>query len=347
MSSTVSANCWEYYPDLILGARSLMDKIALVGPFNSQMQASLQKILPGGFELFIVPSTDEYDKLQDADYIIFRTLELREPTIRSLRKTKFIQRWGAGYDIIDIEAAGKRNIPVAVMTGINATQVAEMTILLTLAVFRNIVQMHNGILDGQWPRNEFMKRAYVINGKRVGIVGLGNIGAKVAALFRVFGADVQYFDIRRRTVETETQYGVRYVSFEELLKTSDIVSLHVPLDDTTQHMMNGKTLALMKPTAVLVNTSRGGVVDEPALCDALGKNRLLGAGLDVFASEPVGKDSPLRSLNNVVMSPHVGGNTVDNNDNMAGRAIGNIVKFSMGQPISPADLVNAQYLPKG
>jgi phosphoglycerate dehydrogenase-like enzyme len=323
-----------------------MDKIALVGPFNSQMQASFQKILPEGFELFLVPSTDEYDKLQDADYIVFRTLELREETIRTLRKTKFIQRWGAGYDIIDIKAAGERNIPVAVMTGINATQVAEMAILLTLAVLRNIVQVHNGILGGQWPRNEFMKRSYVINGKKVGIVGLGNIGTKVAALFRAFGADVQYFDTKRRIAEMEAAAGVRYVSFEELLKTSDIVSLHVPLDDKTQHMINEDTLALMKPTAILVNTSRGGVVDEPALCDALGKNRLLGAGLDVFASEPVGKDSPLRSLTNVVMSPHVGGNTVDNSDNMAGRAIGNIVKFSTGQPISPADLVNAQYLRK-
>lgn len=321
-----------------------MEKIALVGPFNSQMQASFQKIMPEDFEFFLVPSTEEYDKLQDADYIVFRTLELREATIKNLHRTKFIQRWGAGYDIIDIKAAGEHKIPVAIMSGINSTQVAEMTILLTLAVLRNIIKMHNGIMNEQWPKNEFMKRMFVINGKLVGIVGLGNIGTKVAALFRAFGAEVQYFDMARRTAEMEMQYGVRYVSFEELLKTSDIVSLHVPLEGTTKHLMNKETIALMKPTAVLINTSRGNVIDEAELCDALSKDRLLGAGLDVFENEPVLKGSPLRSLHNVVMSPHVGGNTVDNSDNMAGRAIENILKVSKGQPVRSADLVNAQYL---
>lgn len=310
------------------------------------MQAAIQKELPEGFRFFLVPSTDEYDKLQEADYIVFRTLELRESTIKTLRKTKFIQRWGVGYDIIDVKAAGEQNIPVAIMSGINATQVAEMTILLTLAVLRNTIQMHNGILNGKWLRNEFMKRAYVINGKAVGLVGLGNIGTKVAELFNAFGADIQYYDTLRPSAEMETQYGVRYVSFEKLLKTSDIVSLHVPFNDTTKHMINKDTLALMKPTVVLINTSRGGVVDEAALCEALRSNRLLGAGLDVFENEPILKDSPLRSLQNVVMSPHSGGSTVDNNGTQAKRAIENILKVSRGQPVSPADLVNAQYLKK-
>lgn len=323
-----------------------MEKIALVGPFNSQMQASLHKVLPEGFELFEVPSTEAYGKLQEADYIIFRTLELREETLKTLTRTKFIQRWGAGYDIVDIQAAGERNIPVAVMSGINAIQVAEMTILLTLAVLRNLIQVHNGIMNRHWPKNEFMKRSFVINGKQVGIVGLGSIGTKVAALFRAFGAEVQYYDIKRRSPETEAACAVRYLPFEELLKTSDIVSLHVPLDDRSKNMMNRETLALMKPSALLVNTARGGVVDESALYDALSQNRLLGAGLDVFENEPIQQESPLRSLNNVVMSPHVAGNTVDNSDNMAKRAIENILKFSQGQPITPGDLVNGQYLRK-
>ena len=321
-----------------------MAKIALLGPFTEHMQASFKKILPEGFELFLVPTRDEYDKLPDADYIVFRTLEIREETIKKLHRTKFIQRWGVGYDIIDIKAAGENHIPVAIMSGINSTQVAEMTILLTLAVFRNIISLHNGILNGQWPKTEFMKRSYVINGKRAGIVGLGSIGMKVAALFGAFGAEVVYFDTPRRTADMETELGVQYASFEKLLETSDIVSLHLPLTETTRHMINKDTLALMKPTAVLINTSRGGIIDEAALCDALSKNRLLGAGLDVFENEPLLKDSPLRSLSNVVMSPHIGGSTVDNNDTMARRAIENIVRVSLGQPVSSADLVNAQYL---
>ena len=324
-----------------------MAKIALVGPFTEQMQASFQKILPEGFEIFLVPTKGDYDKLQDADYIVFRTLEIREETIKKLHRTKFIQRWGVGYDIIDIEAAGKQNIPVAIMSGINATQVAEMTVLMTLAVFRNIIHLHNGIVNGLWPKTEFMKRSFVINGKRAGIVGLGNIGMKVAAIFRAFGAEVQYFDVPRRTEEIETKLDVQYMPLDQLLETSDIVCLHLPLLDTTRHMINKDTLALMKPTAVLINTSRGGIIDEAALYDALSKNRLLGAGLDVFENEPLLKDSPLRSLKNVVMSPHIGGSTVDNNDTMAKRAIENIMKVSLGQTLSPGDLVNGQYLKKG
>lgn len=323
-----------------------MQRIALTGPFSSPMQASLQKALPDGFELFLVPTMEEYDRLRDADYIIFRTLQLREETIKNLHKVKLIQRWGAGYDIVDIKAAGEHNIAVAVMSGINSTQVAEMTILLTLAVMRNLIPVHSGILAGQWPKNDFTKRSYVINGKRVGIVGLGSIGLKVAALFKAFGAEVQYFDVDRRTAEIESQQGIRYAAFDELLKTSDIVSLHVPLNDQTRLLMNKRTLTLMKPTAVLINTSRGAVVDEAELCDALGANRLLGAGLDVFENEPVAKESPLRSLNNVVLSPHVGGSTVDNNDNMARRAMENITKVSMGQPVRGDDIVNEKYLRK-
>jgi phosphoglycerate dehydrogenase-like enzyme len=323
-----------------------VEKIALFGPFDSPMQAAIRKELPEGFDFFLVPSTDEYDKLQEADYIIFRTLELRGDAIKTLRKTKFIQRWGVGYDIIDIKAASERNIPVAIMSGINATQVAEMTILLTLAVLRNMIPMHNGILNGQWLRNQFMKRAYVIHDKTVGLVGLGNIGTKVSALFRAFCADVQYYDIVRQPVEKEAQLGVRYVSFETLLRTSDIVSLHVPMNDSTKRMVNKETLALMKPTAVLINTSRGGVVDEADLCEALKSNRLLGAGLDVFENEPILEGSPLRALTNVVMTPHSGGSTVDNNGTQAKRAIENILKVSRGQPIPPADLVNGPYLRK-
>jgi phosphoglycerate dehydrogenase-like enzyme len=324
-----------------------MPKIALLGPFTEQMQESFHKVLPDGFEIFLVPQKEDYDKLPEADYIVFRTLELREQTIRTLHRTKLIQRWGVGYDSIDLQAAGAQQIPVAIMSGINSTQVAEMTILLTLAIFRNILPLHNGILGGQWPKTKFMKRSFVIQGKRVGMVGLGSIGMKAAALFKAFGADVGYFDPLRRTREIETGLGIEYLSLETLVARSDIVSLHLPLTLATRHLFNRRLLALMKPTAVLINTSRGGIVDEAALYDALSQGRLLGAGLDVFENEPLPLDSPLRLLNNVVMSPHIGGSSADNNDSMAGRAIDNIVKVSLGQPLDAADLVNAHFLSRG
>jgi len=220
----------------------------------------------------------------------------------------------------------------------------ELTLLLILAVYRNLVAMHNGILAGQWPRNEFMRRSYTVNGKTVGIVGIGNIGRKVAKLIQAFDTDVQYYDVFRLSAEQEAALGVRYVTMDELLKTSDIVSLHIPLTDENKGLINKKTIALMKPTAVVINTSRGGLINEADLFEALKSDRLLGAGLDVFEHEPLEKGSPLRSLKNVVMTPHVGGNTVENNSNMARRAIENIVKVSSGKGMSAAELVNGQFL---
>lgn len=321
-----------------------MEKIALTGPFDAQMQAAIQGELPDGFEIIMVPSTDEFDQLQDVDYIIMRTVEMREETLKTLRKIKFIQRWGVGYDIIDIKAAGELNIPVAIMPGINATQVMELTVSLVLAVYRNVVTMHNSILDGQWPRTELRKRSYSISGKTVGIIGMGNIGKKVAALIKSFDADVQYYDVVRLSSELELEFGLRYVPFEELLKTSDIISLHIPLTDENRNLINKKTIALMKPTAIIINTSRGGIVNEADLFDALQHDRLLGAGLDVFEQEPLQADSPLRSLRNIVMTPHVGANTVDINLSMAKRAMENIVKMSSGGGLSTAELINGQFL---
>lgn len=321
-----------------------MEKIAVTGPFDAQMRSYIEGMLPTGFEVEYVTRTEDFNRLQDSDYLIFRTLELRADTIKTLKKAKFIQRWGVGYDIVDIKAAGEQKIPVAVMSGINSTQVAELTIMHMLAIYRNVIAMHNGILEGKWPRNEFMSRSYTIHGKLVGVLGIGNIGRKVAQLVKPFGAEVQYFDLKRLEPEQEKEFGLRYVSLEELFKTSDIVSLHIPLSEVTTGLINKDTIDMMKSTAIIINTSRGGVINEKDLTDALLSGRILGAGLDVFENEPIPSDSPLRSLNNVVLTPHVGGNTVDNNGNMARRAIDNIVKISRGEAISKADLVNAQYL---
>lgn len=321
-----------------------MEKIALTGPFDAQMQAAIRAELPDGFELVLVPTTEEFDKLREVDYIIMRTLEVREDTIKTLRKIKFIQRWGVGYDIIDIQAAGEHNIPVAVMPGINAVQVMELTVLLILAVYRNLVAMHNGILAGQWPRSELRKRSYTVSGKTVGLIGIGNIGKKVAVRIKAFDTDVQYYDVIRLSTAQEAQLGIRYAPFEELLKTSDIISLHIPLTDENKGLINKQNMALMKPTAIIINTSRGGIIDEADLYDALKNDRILGAGLDVFEQEPLPMDSPLRSLKNVVFTPHVGANTVDINITMARRAMENIVKVSSGQGLTAAELVNGQFL---
>jgi phosphoglycerate dehydrogenase-like enzyme len=323
-----------------------MDTIALTGPLDAGMRAAIDQALPDGFRIVPVPTPAEYSRLEDADYIIMRTVELRADTIRTLRRMKLIQRWGVGYDIIDIQAAGARGIPVAIMVGINAVQVTELTIMLILAVYRNLIAMHTGILEKKWPRNEFMERSYTLRGKTVGLIGLGNIGRKLARLVQAFGATVQYFDTIRAGAERERELGVRYVPFEQLLRTSDILSLHIPLSETSRGMIDRKAISLMKPTAILINTSRGGIVNEADLFEALEADRLLGAGLDVFEHEPLEADSPLRTLKNVVLTPHVGGNTVENNHVMARRAMENILKIRSGLELGPPDLVNGQFLQK-
>lgn len=323
-----------------------MEKVALVGAIDASMRKLIEGMLPEGFETDYVPTPAEYGRLKDTDYIIIRTIPIRAETIETLTKTKLIQRWGVGYDIIDIEAAGKKNIPVANMAGINALQVAELAVMHMLVIYRNLIPMHNGLMAGQWLKSEYMNRSFMMSGKTVGLVGFGNIGKNVAKRVRAFGAEVQYYDVIRPSREKEEELGVKYVPFEDLLKTSDIVSLHVPVSADTKGLINRKTIELMKPTAVLINTSRGPVVNQADLVEALSKGRLFGAGLDVYEEEPLKEDHPFRSLKNVVMTPHVGANTVDNNPNMARRAVDNIVTVSKGLPVPAGDLVNAQYLKK-
>jgi D-3-phosphoglycerate dehydrogenase len=154
-----------------------------------------------------------------------------------------------------------------------------------------------------------------------------------------FECRVLYYDVVRLPCETETALGMTYTSLEEVLRQSDIVSLHAPLLPETRGMINAATLALMKPTAVLINTARGGVVDEPALIEALQKKIIAGAGLDVFAKEPPARDNPLLHMDNVVVTPHNGGGTMDTMKRIIGHAFGNVLRVERGEPLPAADRV--------
>ena len=172
----------------------------------------------------------------------------------------------------------------------------------------------------------------MIKGKTVGVLGLGHIGKKVAALASAFGANVIYYDIVRQP-EQEEQFGYRFVDFDTLLKESDIFTIHCPLNEETRGMIGAAQFAKMKPTAMLINTARGPIVDE--------------AGLDTYEHEPLPKDHPLLTLDNVVASAHAGGNTKDNDINMVNYVYHNIVAFDRGEPLNtPGDIVNGEYLKK-
>jgi phosphoglycerate dehydrogenase-like enzyme len=176
-----------------------------------------------------------------------------------------------------------------------------------------LVYHHNIVAAGTWRAADFASiRTYEVDGKRLGIVGLGNIGKKVARRVQGFDMEVVYYDIVRLSEDQEDALGVRFVLLDELLRTSDIVTLHVPLNDVTRGMVSTRELALMKRTAVLINTCRGPVVDETALHQALTSGTISGAGLDVMVEEPPKKGHPLFSLPNITLTPHSAGPTWDN-----------------------------------
>ncbi len=188
------------------------------------------------------------------------------------------------------------------------------------------------VASGRWRGNDIAGvRLYEIYGRTLGIVGLGTIGKKVARLAKAFGLTVQYYDLVRLTEDQADSLGVRFRLLNELLRTSDIVSLHVPLTPMTRHMIGARELKLMKPSAYLINTCRGPVVDEPALYKALSNRAIAGAGLDVFDQEPPPASNPLFALDNVVLTPHFAGPTWDNQYSRFRNAFDNVQRVARGE----------------
>jgi phosphoglycerate dehydrogenase-like enzyme len=270
---------------------------------------------PPGYELVVadVGTPKFYDIAPEIEYFMGLSRGIGGEFFRSTPKLKLVQLLSAGYDRVDIEAARKAKVPVSNNGGANAIAVSEHTVMLMLAVLKRLVRFHNDIVAGKWRvGNQVEGAVYELSSKLVGIVGLGNIGKKVARRVQAFDARVQYYDVLRLTEAEEDQLGVRFVLLDELLRTSDIVSMHVPLDDTTRAMISTRELSLMKPSAIIVNTCRGPVIDEAALHAALTSRKIAAAGLDVMVEEPPAKDHPLFSLPNVTFTPHSAGPTWEN-----------------------------------
>jgi glyoxylate reductase len=293
-----------------------MAKKILFAPTQPPVILEMAKAMtPAGFELVVAdPGTPEFIQAAgDAEYYLGLARRMGGEFFRSAPSLKLVQLLSAGYDHVDIEAARKSKVPVSNNGGANAVAVAEHTIMLILAVLKRVVQFHNSVAAGKWRvGNPADVRVYEMANRTLGIVGLGNIGKKVARRAKAFDTRVQYYDIRRLSEADEDALGVRFVLFDELLRTSDIVSLHVPLDDSTRSLIGARELGLMKREAVLVNTCRGPVIDETALYDALKGHRIAGAGLDVMVDEPPREHHPFFSLPNVTLTPHSAGPTWEN-----------------------------------
>ena len=273
-----------------------------------------RSMTPPGFELVVVdPGTPEfYKEATDAEYYLGLARQMGGEFFRSAPKLKLVQLLSAGYDRVDVEAARKAKVPVANNGGANAIAVSEHAILLMLAVLKRLVSFHNDVVAGKWRPSIADPPVYEMSGRMLGIVGLGNIGKKVARRAAAFDMRVQYYHIARLSEDQEDALGVRFVLFTELLRTSDIVSLHVPLDDTTRNLIGARELAMMKKSAVIINTCRGPVIDESALYKALKDRQIAAAGLDVMVEEPPSPNHPLFTLPNVTLTPHSAGPTWEN-----------------------------------
>ena len=248
-------------------------------------------------------------KIEQADFLISPGISAGQ--LARANKVRLIQMLGVGYDRIDVEAAHARGIPVAISPDGTSSGVAEHAVLMMLAIYKRLTDAHNALKQGRWIRADMRSTCLMLEGKRVGIIGLGRIGREVAKRVRAFGVDVVYYDARRLAESDENESGVTYLPLDELLRSSDIVTLHVFLAPGSRNLIGRREIQSMKPGAVLINTCRGGVVDEQALYDALKSRDLFGAGIDVFAKEPPPPDHPLLSLENVLVTPHMAAHNRD------------------------------------
>ena len=287
-------------------------KILFAPPQPAPVLDIARSIMPPGYELVVADlgTPEFYAAAADAEYYLGLARRMGGEFFRSAPKLKLVQLLSAGYDHVDVESARKAGVPVANNGGANAIAVAEHTLTLMLAVLKRIVQFHNSVVAGKWRGGD--SRVYELSSRTVGIIGLGNIGKKVARRVKAFDARVIYYDINRLSEAEEDALGVRFALFPELLMTADVVSLHVPLDDSTRKMIGAAELAMMKREAIIVNTCRGPVIDEEALHKALSTGQIAGAGLDVMMEEPAPPGYPLYALPNVTLTPHSAGPTWEN-----------------------------------
>ena len=315
-------------------------KIVLAGPYPEGTLAQFQALLPG-HEIRQVVSQEAYDALTDAECVIVRVLKTPEPVLANKPDLKAVIRWGAGFDSVDIQAAGRRGILVANTPGVNAYAVAELALGMMIILSHRALGYWANVRQGNWDRGAFP--SLTLNQKTVGIVGGGNIGRRVAALVQALGARVAYYDVCRMPPEREQELRMAYVPLEELVEQSDLISLHVPLLESTRHIIGAAQLACMKPTACLINTARGGLVDDGALLQALREGRLAGAGLDCVEDEGSPATKGLLEAPNVIITPHIGGSTADVSDAMVQTITEKILALSEGRDIG--NVVNRAYLP--
>jgi len=316
----------------------------LVLEANPKIVSKLRELRNEGFKIVFRRETVEkvdlakYRDFEILSVFVFSKVDRR--VIESLPNLRLIVTRSSGFDHIDIQAAGERGIVVSNVPGYGGMPVAEHVFALLLAVLRKVLKADSAVRASKWLSPGLQGR--LVNGKTFGVVGTGAIGESVARIARAFGARVIAYDVVKKPV-LEAEGVLKFVPLEDVLEKSDIISLHVPLTKETYHMISRDSIARMKKGAVLINTSRGQIVDQEALVEALRTGRLSGAGLDVFEKEPPDPDDPILRLENVVLTPHVAWNTEEAEDYILQSTMDSIRAFVSGNPIN---VVNRKELEK-
>lgn len=277
---------------------------------NEHMEKMILSMCPDDVDLrFLQPNIGRQGTLAEAECVFDTTFQVTKEIIDQAPNLKLIQRTGVGVDMVDVAYAKEKNIPVSICRGFNAPSVAELAVLDMLALYRHVVALDPLTKKQEWHTWTFRHDSYEIFGKTVGIIGGGTIGREVMRRVKAFDARVIYSDVVRIPVEEEKKIGCEYVSFDELICESDIISIHAPLLDSTRGMIGKEQFERMKDSALLINTARGEIVDEEALVEALKSRKIWGAAVDVFT-----QNEPLFGLDieNLIVTPHIGAATYDN-----------------------------------
>jgi D-3-phosphoglycerate dehydrogenase len=317
-------------------------KILMSQPIHEE---GMKFITSRGYEARVAPDFSEATltrEIQDAHGFLVRTAEIPASVINAGKLLKVIARHGVGYDNIDVKAATARKLPVCITPRANALSVAEHVLALMLALAKQVVPFDAATRRNQWEiRNSYA--AVDLDGKVMGIIGMGRIGTLVCKkVIGAFNMKVLASDPLVPAAAMEQAGATVVKDIPDLIKAADVVTVHVPSSPQTKHLIGEKALAMMKPTAFLINTARGPLVDEAALANALKEKRIAGAGIDVFDPEPPKADNPLFGLPNVVLSPHSAGLTVECVIRMATHAAQAIMDVLEGR--RPEGVINPEAL---
>jgi phosphoglycerate dehydrogenase-like enzyme len=301
---------------------------------DPEVRAIADTFLPAGFNLKCVSRDEVPTAIQDADFLCgFLGPIPTEALVQAANnRLKLVQLMSVGYDRFNLDGAREAKLPVSVNGGANAIAVAEHAIMMMLATLKRVHALDEAVRTGGWRHGSSgEERVYELWHSTVGVVGMGRIGQEVTKRLQGWEATIVYYDPYRLPPERERELNVRYVELDELLRTADVVTVHVPLSAQTHHLIDAESLSIMKSSAVLVNTARGGLVDEDALVDALREGHIMGAGLDVLSQEPPPADHPIFQLSNVLLTPHTAGPTWQSFPRRFENCFANIARVQSGE----------------